>query len=228
MDVNRINDYYVGQKVEHSKYGHGVIKGIHINAPGDCYLDINFVDVHQIVSVFDLSNVHPEKKPTMREIMEKYKKKDTTAKMNQKKDNVNHPSHYNTGEIEVIDFIADRCMTIGFDMGNAIKYLSRAGLKDPDTTIEDLDKAKWYCQHMISHISKKKRFLNFDVSDRYKISTDDYINDKGLSYNIGQALVYISNSLDESKEPRIESLDKAVQYIDREIQRLQKKPTKAA
>lgn len=65
---------------------------------------------------------------------------------------VNHPQHYNKGKIEVIDFIEDQDMN--FNLGNAIKYISRAGLKNKNTAIEDLEKAKWYVQREIDRISK--------------------------------------------------------------------------
>lgn len=55
---------------------------------------------------------------------------------------VNHPSHYTSGKIEVIDFIEDQ--KLGFHLGNAVKYICRAGKKDPDKVKEDLDKAIWY------------------------------------------------------------------------------------
>lgn len=64
--------------------------------------------------------------------------------------NVNHPSHYNKGKIEVADFIADQRMN--FDRGNAIKYICRAGAKDPDKEVEDLAKAIWYLEHEIKCI----------------------------------------------------------------------------
>lgn len=62
-------------------------------------------------------------------------------------DNVNHPSHYTDGKIEVIDFIEDK--KLGYHLGNAVKYISRAGKKDPDKYIEDLQKAVWYLQREI-------------------------------------------------------------------------------
>jgi len=43
-------------------------------------------------------------------------------------DPVNHPSHYTDGNIEVIDFIEDK--KFGYCLGNAIKYISRAGKKN--------------------------------------------------------------------------------------------------
>jgi hypothetical protein len=58
-----------------------------------------------------------------------------------------HPPWYNTGKIEVIEFIEDKNM--GFHLGNAIKYISRAGKKDPSKHKEDLEKAKWYLEREI-------------------------------------------------------------------------------
>lgn len=69
-----------------------------------------------------------------------------------KDDPVNHPSHYTDGKIEVIDFIADK--KLGFCLGNAVKYISRAGKKDPGKTIEDLEKAIWYIKHHIKTLEE--------------------------------------------------------------------------
>ena len=62
-------------------------------------------------------------------------------------DPVNHPPHYSDGNIEVIDFIEDK--QLGFHLGNAIKYICRAGKKDPAKTTEDLNKAVWYIRRYI-------------------------------------------------------------------------------
>lgn len=67
--------------------------------------------------------------------------------------NVEHPSHYNFGKIEVIDFIEDQ--KLGFHLGNAIKYICRAGKKDPKKTREDLDKAIWYINRYKRTIEEK-------------------------------------------------------------------------
>ncbi len=66
-----------------------------------------------------------------------------------KNDPVNHPSHYTDGKIEVIDFIEDK--KLDFHLGNAVKYISRAGKKNPDKKIEDLEKAIWYIQREIKN-----------------------------------------------------------------------------
>lgn len=62
-------------------------------------------------------------------------------------DNVNHPFHYTSGKIEVIDFITDQKLT--YCLGNAVKYVARAGKKDPNKTVEDLQKAVWYINRQI-------------------------------------------------------------------------------
>ena len=69
-------------------------------------------------------------------------------------DNVNHPAHYTDGKIEVIDFIEDK--KLGFHLGNTVKYICRAGKKDPEKTIEDLQKAEWYLRREIQRLSAQK------------------------------------------------------------------------
>lgn len=63
---------------------------------------------------------------------------------------VNHPSHYTQGKIEVIEYIEDK--GFGFNQGNAIKYISRAGHKND--AIEDLKKAIWYIEREIMNLQK--------------------------------------------------------------------------
>lgn len=68
------------------------------------------------------------------------------------KDNVNSPSHYTDGKIEVIDFIEDK--KLGFCLGNAIKYISRAGKKYKDKEAEDIKKAIWYLNRYVKGIEE--------------------------------------------------------------------------
>jgi hypothetical protein len=60
-------------------------------------------------------------------------------------DAVNSPSHYCTGQIEVIDFIEDQ--KLPYHLGNAIKYISRCQHKGKQK--EDLKKAIWYIDRFI-------------------------------------------------------------------------------
>ena len=69
------------------------------------------------------------------------------------KEAIDHPSHYNMGKYEAIDVIED--WNLGFNLGNTIKYISRAGHKDKDKTIEDLKKSLWYLQREIDNLEGK-------------------------------------------------------------------------
>lgn len=80
-----------------------------------------------------------------------------TRKLERKADVVNHPSHYTYGDIEVIDYIEqvikDYPPKLGFSIGNAIKYISRATHKNGK---EDLDKARWYLQRAFDNWEDKR------------------------------------------------------------------------
>ena len=60
-------------------------------------------------------------------------------------DNVNHPQHYTTGfELRPLECI-DITKHLPFSLGNAVKYVWRAGKKGDDVkALEDLEKALWY------------------------------------------------------------------------------------
>ena len=58
---------------------------------------------------------------------------------------VNHPPHYNQGNIEVIDAIED--WGLDFNAGNVVKYVSRHQHKAEP--LEDLLKARWYLDRII-------------------------------------------------------------------------------
>lgn len=67
-------------------------------------------------------------------------------------DNVNQPSHYcsHPSGVECIEITRHH----DFAIGNAIKYLWRAGLKDSANEIQDLEKASWYIQDKINQLKK--------------------------------------------------------------------------
>ena len=64
-------------------------------------------------------------------------------------DMVNSPAHYKVGGIETIDFIEAK--NLGYHLGNAVKYISRADHKG--ARIQDLEKAKWYLDREIKRLS---------------------------------------------------------------------------
>ena len=105
------------------------------------------------------------------------KKEETNQPTKVASDSVNHPSHYTDGSIEVIDYIEDK--QFGYHLGNAIKYISRAGKKDPEKTVEDLEKAIWYIQRYIkmykdSHIPIVEFSDNRPVQEGH-ITVNDYL-----------------------------------------------------
>lgn len=69
-------------------------------------------------------------------------------------DPVNSPSHYASGKIEVIEAIED--WGLDFHSGNVVKYVARAGKKDPTKVIEDLEKAGWYLKRRIELLKAAK------------------------------------------------------------------------
>ena len=73
---------------------------------------------------------------------------------------VNHPKHYNSGKIEVIEYLKDQGIAEDFCIGNVIKYVSRHKFKG--NPLEDLEKAKWYLEYLIKMNKEKKwNVLNF-------------------------------------------------------------------
>lgn len=70
-------------------------------------------------------------------------------------DNVNHPNHYTQGKYEVIDYIEDKLNKEelqGYCVGNVLKYVSRFKHKNG---LEDLKKAEWYLNRLITNMEGK-------------------------------------------------------------------------
>lgn len=67
-------------------------------------------------------------------------------------DPVNHPSHYTShpSGVEAIEITRH----MGFNLGNAMKYLWRNGLKDGQPAVQDLEKAVWYIQDEIKRLKQ--------------------------------------------------------------------------
>lgn len=75
---------------------------------------------------------------------------------------MNHPAHYSGGwsnGAQVIDITEH----LNFNRGNAVKYIVRAGKKNPDNEIEDLQKAAWY-------INRELQRLNTPVSGEHTLN----------------------------------------------------------
>ena len=92
---------------------------------------------------------------------------------------VNHPLHYNVhpNGIECIDVVEG----FNFNVGNAIKYLWRAGLKSDDA-VKDLEKAAWYVQRELERAKTKLNsipYSEYRAKRLVEIDTTDTVTDKG-------------------------------------------------
>jgi hypothetical protein len=70
-------------------------------------------------------------------------------------ENVEHPQHYGgkNNPFETIKVIDS--WGLNFFLGNVVKYISRAGKKNPDKLVQDLKKARFYLDHEIKRHEKK-------------------------------------------------------------------------
>ena len=67
---------------------------------------------------------------------------------------LSHPDYYKSDSIEAIDYIDAH--HLGFNLGNVIKYVTRAGRKDSEDVLTALRKAQWYLEREIARYSKEK------------------------------------------------------------------------
>jgi hypothetical protein len=96
--------------------------------------------------------------------------------------NVNHPSHYQCGEVldsgdtefETIVVLERLAIAKNFCLGNAIKYLSRAGRKD--SVKQDLEKSVWYLRRATKFVYKRNEIMEF--------TSFNYINDVCKAWNM--------------------------------------------
>lgn len=141
--------------------------------------------------------------------------------MTKENDIINHPSHYNTGLIEVIDFIEDKKLC--FSLGSAVKYISRAGHKHKDREIEDLNKADWFVKRKMHELRSRSDIYKYPFSalnifrSHGKIDCKMYTVDKNLTDNLSMAIKCIVASRVVSYDEQINLLDTAHTYILLEI-----------
>ena len=96
-------------------------------------------------------------------------------------DSIN-PEHYKKGGIETIEYLEAKMTSeefYGFIKGNALKYISREGLKSDKLTdkIDDCKKAIWYLEQMIKVHQKEIAVLEAKVKQDKWI--DDELHDEG-------------------------------------------------
>ena len=72
------------------------------------------------------------------------------------KGQIEHPTYYNVGGIEVGDFI--EAYDLNFNCGNVVKYIARAGRKDSESTLTALQKAQVYLSREIAYIERMQEY----------------------------------------------------------------------
>ena len=102
------------------------------------------IDIYEYGIILDSNIIYPSKS------LELVESKSKILKVTEK-DNINHPSHYKNhpSGIECIRITEH----MNFCLGNAVKYIWRAGLKGNE--IEDLKKAEWYIKQEIKRLKKE-------------------------------------------------------------------------
>lgn len=130
-------------------------------------------------------------------------------------DNVKNPSYYNRGKIEVWEFIEDQ--GLDYHTGNAVKYITRAGFKDPSKEVEDLQKA-------IAFLERKIKVLNDITGNTGTADTTDTnktlvtFGDFGGTLTANQydflerkfhmSVLMVSTAIEEYKKHKVEYLEK--------------------
>ena len=107
----------------------------------------------EAIDISDIENgkASPKRKQLLKKLSDffdfDYKAISDCDEIDAKYNLIEHPPHYTFGKYEVIDVIED--WQLPYHLGNAVKYIARAGRKDPDKTEEDIRKAIWYLNRYI-------------------------------------------------------------------------------
>ena len=80
----------------------------------------------------------------------------------------NGPTYYKRGSSDVWDFIREQ--GLNFHLGNAIKYICRAGFKD--SKIQDLEKAIHYLQNELHH--EKDVYFRASQGIPYEVQPEEF------------------------------------------------------
>lgn len=95
-------------------------------------------------------------------------------------DMVNRPAHYCEGrKYEPLKVISD--WELNYRLGSALKYISRAGRKDPSRTVEDLKKAIFYLDREIEALEGTRA--------PYSVTYEDVLQDYAVCAASGEELV---------------------------------------
>jgi hypothetical protein len=145
---------------------------------------------------------------------------------------VNHPSHYNRGQIEVIQAI--RAYTPDFSSGSALKYLCRAGSKPGADVVTDLQKAAWYVKdavrEAVTHPEDRYHSVTRSKTTEPEFSVCEFLDDQGLTGKRRQAaaLLMRASVVREDEDRRRVFLEVAYDYVLKAIEEASVQRTEAA
>lgn len=121
-------------------------------------------------------------------------------------DPVNHPAHYTSNPSGIECIAVTRCLS--FNCGNAVKYLWRAGGKDPNKELEDLGKALWYLNDELANATGS---LTVPARDTWRRAVGFF------SYHRGRAIEAVCTG----------QLAVAIEHVQGELQRLESEQQQA-
>lgn len=131
------------------------------------------------------------------------------------KDPVNNPSHYQVGGYQVIDII--EAFGLNYRLGNAVKYILRAGRKDAAKTAEDLRKAVFYLNREADRLEAYTpceadeepdaggpEYLEADDMDGLLELAREIRNQKHVSAKLGYDVYPLTSTLEQDTDPLVE------------------------
>ena len=119
---------------------------------------------------------------------------------------VKNPSYYNRGKIEVWEFIEDQ--GLDYHTGNAVKYIARAGYKDPSKEVEDLQKAIAFLERKIK-VLKGTIDVNTEITTSLDCAESLTENQREfLKGKFNRGVNILSTTIDEYKQEETRHLEK--------------------
>lgn len=134
------------------------------------------------------------------------------------------PAHYTGRKIEPIQVILD--WNLGFNAGNVIKYISRAGFKVNNPEDQDMSKMAWYATRLAAQkgataeAADKASHYNPDEADR-TYEAINVIEHYDLNFPVGNAVKYLLRKGRKDTASEIDDVKKAMQYLTIEVKRLE-------
>lgn len=134
----------------------------------------------------------------------------TTTQSEDPNEKVDHPRHYNAhpSNIECIELIEH----LPTNLGNAVKYLWRCGLKTTETPLRDLKSARWYTEREI------QRSRLYELEDEPRPKTD--VMWRALAHRVigaedegGILSDFLVSLLDDDFADMLDAIDRAIEEL---------------